>query len=65
MVNFIRKEDESMKDKIQEHCEKLEDLLDSECKSPRLTSDEFNTINHLLLYLQLENLYKVPEKYFK
>lgn len=50
-------------DAIQNHCEKLEELLEIECKKARLTNGEFNTINNLLFELQSSGLYKLPEKY--
>jgi hypothetical protein len=50
-------------EEIQKQCETLEDLLNYECKQPRLKQKEFNAINHLLFELQTMGLYKVPERY--
>ena len=51
------------REKIQEYCEALEELLDRECEIDRLTSKEFNAINNLLFELQSSGIYKLPEKY--
>jgi hypothetical protein len=48
---------------IQKQCEILEDLVDRECRQTRITSEEFNAINRLLLELQTLGLYDVPDRY--
>lgn len=49
---------------VQYYAEKIEDILQKECKNSRLTMEEFNNLNFLLLELQCAGLYRVPDKYF-
>lgn len=50
---------------IQYYAEKIENILEKECKNSRLTIEEFNNLNFLLLELQCAGLYKVPDKYYE